>query len=137
MVDHPEAPPKDTAKGLFETYLGNLSALYEDAHRHPDKYEEDTRELIDRLMHQNKGTEGASPQEKEMLDKAVLDFLGSAPPQPEPSTPKEDVGAAEQSPVSLEEERGVWAPPPEEIPSEGIPGAGDVPAGATKPYWWL
>jgi hypothetical protein len=110
-------PPK-RPNGLFETLLGSVELLYEDAHRHPTKYTDATRELIDRLAAGELTLPQLSDVERQSLDHATIDFASHAPTERRVPVAKLQVSPA--APVE-----------PMETPVE--------PAPPENPdaYWWL
>lgn len=110
-----DAPPPKPV-GLFEAVLQSRpEAMYEDALEHPDKYEDGVPQLLEDLASSRRAT---TDTERELLDRAVLDFTRKLPAVPKPPTP----------------------PSPPNSPSNYEPGDTNVFTGPEEEptaFWWL
>jgi hypothetical protein len=113
--------------GLFSELLGDPQTLLQDLISDPDKYEDGVYNLLLPLVSGQRKLEDLNPEERALLDRAVVDYSQAAkpPPPPEPPTPppkKEKTAAKGGEPIEEEIEYHESNPFP-----QGAPGA----------YWWL
>ena len=107
----------ETRGGLFEALVGDPNVMLSDYLDHPEKYEAGVYDLLLDLTGGRRRYTDLTPDEKRLLEHAVLDFNETNKKPPEPPPP----------------------PPPEEPPKEKeieyhekvvAPFRGEVP------YWW-
>jgi hypothetical protein len=129
--------PTRVLNDLFDGILGTLEPLLADFQEHPEKYSQETHELLGQLTHGSKSLEQLTAHERRLLNLATLDFYSATPPKkPEPivkqaeAEPEEDEATdeldeeAEERRASKDKGRGP------------IPGV-DVPVTELPAYWWL
>jgi hypothetical protein len=115
-----ELPKRPPSYGLLQELLGGrLDVLISDAQRHPERYDVDTRELLELLGSNPAAFQKMNPTEQQMLNRAVIDYAAFKPREKPPIPPK----AQKAKPVNVEEPE----PPVEE---EG-------PGNVLSNYWWL
>ena len=106
-------PATKTDTGLFSTLLcSNLDALYQDSLIHPEKYQEETRDLLTSLVTENRQPTDA---ERKTLDLAVIDFAQAVPQKPlaaqpshSPSTPVDPVSPHDEEVLPDVEPEPFW-----------------------------
>ena len=124
---------------LFDGILGTLEPLLADFQASPEKYGEETHELLGQLILGSKSLEQLSANERRLLNLATFDFYQA--PKPKPSEPLVKEAAAEdeedEDPIDEfdEEAEGRWASKNEKGRGP-IPGV-DVPVTELPAYWWL
>ena len=107
--------------GLFAELLGDPQALLQDLISDPDKYEDGVYSLLLPLVSGQRKLEELAPEERQLLDRAVIDFNQAERPQ-------------------LKSKPEAPAPPPKKEPRErGIEyrEPSPFPTGAPDAYWWL
>ena len=110
----PEKPKR--ARGLFAELLGSSAeTLFGDLLDHPDKYEDGVAELVQQLISGAKKLEELSEQERDLLNRATLDFAHN-PPRKQDAELR--VAPAPPSPYSDEQEIEMEMP-------------------AADAFWWL
>jgi hypothetical protein len=67
---------------------GRLDVLVDDVARNPDRYTEEALALIARLAQGRQKVEDLSLEERQVLDRATLDFAKYIPPKPPPAPKK-------------------------------------------------
>jgi hypothetical protein len=118
-----DPPPRSEPTSLFDGFLGGqLEVLTQDALAHPERYDDHTRGFLDELAAGRK-LETLSKGEKELLDRAVMDFAAFRPPKPPPAPPTQS-----KKPAPPRERS---EPLDERVPQVEMPG-GTLPA-----YWWV
>jgi len=121
------ASPGTRPTGLFEELLQSRpEAIYIDILDHPEKFEDGVKELVEELVtHRRELT----AQERELMDRAVLDFLAKPKGQPAPKPmPKKVDERAEMAEALDEELRAEIVEPPAAAAANN----GEPPA-----FWWL
>ena len=110
--------PKPVQSSLFQSILGgDWSRLLEDVTASPEHYDSEVLEVLQRLANGAK-LEDITPHERELLDRATIDFA-SFRPQPKP-----------KAAPTVAKARAVTQAP-EDVPIPGV----DIPFGA-DPFWW-
>lgn len=123
-----EPPPRRSpTHGLLQELLGGrLEVLIADAERHPDRYDEDTKDLLEILAAGTKTIEKLNPTEQLLLNRAVIDYAAFKPrAKPKPPAPPK-VKAAE-----------VVVPFDEEAAESEPENHQHDPGGPLSNYWWL
>lgn len=125
------APPR-RLNDLFDGILGDLAPLLADYQTNPEKYGEETHELLEQLTHGSKLLEQLSANERVLLNRATFDFYQAVPPkkpvplvkQAEAKDPADELEGAESEGADAEK------------PEAPVPGV-DVPVTELPAYWWL
>lgn len=118
--------PKPPSWGLLQELLGGeLSVLANDVVFHPERYDDPARALLTEIASNPSRAQNLSDTEREVLNRAVIDFAAFKPQPKVPPVPPKRTPASVPK-VLLEEESG-RAPQIEE----------DGPGGTMSPYWWL
>lgn len=86
----PHTPPVSSASrprgsGLFETLLGDPRALYQEVLEDPNRFEEGVIELSQQLVSGATSLDALTSMEKDLLDRAVLDWSRPRHSSPGPS----------------------------------------------------
>jgi hypothetical protein len=131
QLEDAQRTPSIRSSGLFQgLLLSRPEPLYSDALEHPDKYDERilplTRELVSTRRE-------PTPEERQLLDAAMLDFSRSqpaasavpAPPKMPPSLKRQTA----RMPSEGEETDVVDVNPAQEAPT--------IPQGQVRAFWWL
>lgn len=116
-----QAPASSSGKptGLFEELLQSRpEVLYVDMTEHPEKYEDGVTDLVRELVSSRRELQ---PEERALLDRAVLDFMAS--PRPKAERPKKPE-------PRLTLPRADEAAPVVDAPD-------DLPDGEARAFWWL
>jgi hypothetical protein len=140
----PHASSVSTAgrrSGLFETLLGDPRVLYQEVLEDPSRFEPEAMDLIQRLVAGAVSLDALTSTEREMLDRAVLDWSrprhSSRGSSTSPSTISSDLPeeversyqeALEDPDVELEYREG--GPP---VPVSLAP---EVPTDPVPTFWW-
>ena len=72
-------PTKRKPRGLFETYIKDLTVLQNDAETLPEKYSPEELHLLSKL----RSTDNLTRTEGLLLEHAAFSFLQTAPPEPQ------------------------------------------------------
>jgi len=125
----PSPPPRPASFGLLQELLGGrLDVLVTDAALHPDRYDADTKELLQALGDDATKMQKLDPTEQQILNRAVIDYAAfkprAAPPPPRPA-PKPKQTVLEKMEYGDEED--------EREPGKEEQGPGNV----LSKYWWL
>lgn len=134
-VSQPAASPKKL-NDLFDGILGTLAPLLADFQANPEKYGEETHELLGQLTLGTKSLEQLSPNERRLLNLATFDFYQT--PKPKPAEPLVKEAAVDED-EELTDELDEAAEEREAANEKGqgpIPGV-DVPVTELPAYWWL
>lgn len=138
-ADRASPPPTSSAQklnDLFDGILGTLAPLLADFQASPERYGEETHELLGQLILGTKSLEQLSPNERRLLNLATFDFYQAPKPKPvEPLVKEAAVDEGEELTDELDEEA-------EERAAENGEGRGpipgvDVPVTELPAYWWL
>lgn len=120
VASDPPAHPQGLFDGLLQ---GHIEILADDVTSSPDKYNQQVLPLVHDLLQGHKALSAITDKERELLDRATLDFASYVPPK-RPSTAPPPPPARRRARDS--EESGT--------PIVGI----DVPSEAEVPaFWWL
>lgn len=127
-----QSPP--TSTGLFLSLLRDPAVLYRDYLDHPEKYDEQTAQLLMELISRTKTLETLTPEDMELLNKATMNFAQPTRPLPKKQSNERYSASVQQtSSESKEEEDEVeWHGPNMRLPPMEIPV--DIPTVPTK--WW-
>jgi hypothetical protein len=112
---------------LFDGVLGDQTLLVSDYQRHPEKYGEEVRGLLEQLMQGSKSAEHLTTSERRLLNLATFDYFQAAPLKKEPPVTH---GSNKAKPRTQAPRK---AAPKREKPRPGI----DVPVTELPAYWWL
>ena len=105
--------------GLFAELLGDPQILLQDLLSDPNKYEDGVYSLLLHLVSGQRKLADLSQDERNLLNRAVIDFSQARRARPEPGTPPP---SSKEDPISEEIEYHEPSP---------------FPAGAPDAYWWL
>lgn len=132
----PPAPRK--MNDLFDGILGTLDPLLADFQASPEKYGEETHELLSQLILGSKSLEQLSPTERRLLNLATFDFYQTPKPKPPAPLVKEAAADTEENEPEdeLDEEAEERQAAKNEEGQGPIPGV-DVPVTELPAYWWL
>lgn len=116
-----EEAPRAKPKGLFSSLLqDHVELLAGDVVDHRDRYAPDAVKLVEDLLQRRKDVKTLEEQDRELLDRATLDFATFVPPKDPPA-------ARKPAPKRVKQE-----------PEEGVIHLVDTPPEAEMPaYWWL
>jgi hypothetical protein len=116
---------------LFDGTLGDQTRLVEDFQRHPEKYGEESHDLLQRLASGSSSVDHLSPTDRRLLNLATFDFHQAVPPK-KPPTPKKSTTSMQNKPL---QRTGRFNKPKVKIqkPRPGV----DVPVTELPVYWWL
>ncbi len=109
-------------KGLFAELLGgDALVLHQDAEESPEKYDDGAISLLRRLVQGSQRKEELTPAERELLDRATLDFASYTKP-----------AEKKVEPVRSMQKQA-------EEPEDGLSAEAfdDMPENNTSVYWWL
>jgi len=124
---------------LFDGILGTLEPLLADFQENPEKYGEETHELLGQLTLGSKSLEQLSPNERRLLNLATFDFYQAPKPKPaeEPELLVKEAEAEDEDTLDELEEEAVERLAAKNGEGRGpIPGV-DVPVTELPAYWWL
>lgn len=121
-----ETPPRPTS--LFQGLMGGrLEVLLQDAADHPERYDEVELLMLQELATGTRKLEGMTAAEREVLDRATLDYAAVRPPKdfknapiPKPPAPKK--------PKLLEADQEF---------ADGREPLVETAGSVMSPYWWL
>lgn len=121
----PMAPPARLV-GLFEGLLqDHVELLADDVLSHPERYSPDAVKLIDELMQGQKKVKSLADRERELLDRATLDFATFVPPKEVPPARR-----TQRAPVKRRKTEDDEA-------ELAVPGVDTPPETEAPAYWWL
>jgi hypothetical protein len=136
LASQTESPSKKRETGLFEGLLGDPTVLFNDLLDNPGKYEAGVDQVVQRLVSGQASLDDLNEQERQLLDRATLDFSqprrSEEPLSPKPA-PRRDP-ADDLEPEELGDELGPQEPGDEED-EERKPTTG--PQGPMKAFWWV
>lgn len=124
---------------LFDGILGTLEPLLADFQESPEKYGEETHELLGQLTLGSKSLEQLSPNERRLLNLATFDFYQAPKPKPPEPLVKEAEAEDEEDEDPIDEldeeaeERRAAKNDKGRGPTPGL----DVPVTELPAYWWL
>lgn len=122
LYDQSEQLPPAKPAGLFSALLqDHVELLADDVLSHRDRYTPDVVKLVEDVLQTRKSIKSLTESERELLDRATLDFATFIPPKeaPQPVRRRASTRAAAE---------------PDPIPVHGV----DTPLEAEAPaYWWL
>lgn len=132
------SPPAVSSKklnDLFDGILGTLDPLLTDYQASPEKYGEETHELLEQLTLGSKSLEQLSTNERRLLNLATFDFYQT--PKPAPPLVKEAVAkVVDEEPTEDFDEEAELRESAHEKGRGPVPGL-DVPVTELPAYWWL
>jgi len=118
-------PPRPASFGLLQELLGGrLDVLVTDAALHPERYDADTKELLEELGDDMTKVQKLDITQQHILNRAVIDYA-ACKPKGTPASPKKPVPKKPTQTVLEKMEHG-----DEEDP-------GKEPGGVMSSYWWL
>lgn len=125
---------------LFDGMLGTLDPLLADFQASPERYGEETHELLGQMIHGSKSLEQLSESERRLLNLATFDFFQA--PKTKPLVPKPILKEAAVKEGSEDEEETEDDSDDDELQASKDKGRGpipgvDVPVTELPAYWWL
>jgi hypothetical protein len=125
LVDPAPMVPPARLSGLFSALLqDHVELLADDVTAHPERFSPEAVKLIEELLQGQKNVKSLADREREILDRATLDFATFVPPKDAPSA--RTTTRAEKAKAKPADET--------EAPVPGV----DTPSEAEAPaYWWL
>lgn len=126
-------PTRQRLLDLFDGTLGDLAPLLEDFSLHPEKYGADQTQLLQQLESGSTSLELLNPNQRLVLNLAVLDFNSPVPFVESPQLPKTASGSSsdEDEEYSTEEESEEYKHKEPEAQSDEMPET-ELPT-----HWWL
>ena len=138
-ADRASPPPTSSVKklnDLFDGILGTLDPLLADFQASPEKYGEETHELLGQLILGTKSLEQLSPNERRLLNLATFDYYQTPKPKPSATLVKEAAGNEDEELTDEFDEEAEERAAENEKGRGPIPGV-DVPVTELPAYWWL
>jgi hypothetical protein len=111
-------------QGLFASLVGDPTVLFDDLLRSPEKYEPQVEGLLLELMTGRKRLQDLPTEDREVLDRATLDWnrkTSSSPPSNSPTTSSETELQKTSSEDSEKPKKERDPEPEREIPSDLLP----------------
>lgn len=122
-----EQPKTRRLTDLFDGVLGDQTLLVSDYQRHPEKYGEEVRGLLEHLMQGSRSVEHLTTSERRLLNLATFDYFQAVPPKKEPPVTHGSNKAKPRAQVPHK------TASKKEKPRPGL----DVPVTELPAYWWL
>lgn len=126
----PASPAPSSVSGLFASLIGDPTVIFDDLLRNPEKYEPRVQGLLLDLMSGRRRLAELPTEEREILDRATLDWnrkTSSSPPSPSPTTSSESEKLKSSSEDSVRRTKEAEVEPEREVPSDLIPDEEMIP----------